>query len=123
MNFSAFVLFELWDSPPADSSLLNHYNGPTVRVLLNPTPFKNSDGTASRTVQTSAMIVLKDYTLNEIANTLQHLRSVTSNLYMKPVKKEKETSAESHPVVTDSVAAPVATTSGTEQETEIDMLS
>lgn len=87
LNFSAFLIFELWDSPPDDCTLPT---GPVLRVLLNPTPFKNSDGTAARSVQTDAMIRLKDLSLDETVAMLTHLRSVTSGLHMKPLKKEKE---------------------------------
>jgi hypothetical protein len=104
LNFSAFLLFELWDSPPEDSSLSGTSTGPVVRILLNPTPFKNTDGTASRSVQTNGMIHLKDLPLEEAVTVLQQLRSQSSGLDMKPLKKEKAQSA-------------------TEAEIEIDMLS
>jgi hypothetical protein len=106
LNFSAYLLFELWDSPPEDSALSGSCTGPVVRILLNPTPFKNPDGTASRSVQTNGMIRLKDLPLEEATSILQQLRSQTNGLEMKPLKKEKE-------------AAPPATGA----EIEIDMLS
>ena len=119
LNFSAYILFEFWDSPPADSSLVNDHHDAIVRVLLNPTPFKTPDGSASRTVQTHATIILKDFKINEIVNILQHLRSLTSNLYMKPIKKDKE-------IISDIPINQVTTeisNKDSEQETEIDMLS
>lgn len=125
MNFSAFILFEFWDSPPNDSILLNeNYNGPTVRILLNPTPFKNIDGSASRTVQTNAIRLLNDYKVNDIVNILQELRLQTKDLYMKPIKKEKEAHDASQPI-TNATALNDSSIKQTEheQETEIDMLS
>lgn len=94
LNFSAFLIFELWDSPPEDCTLPSDAPiGPVLRVLLNPTPFKNSDGTAARSVQTDRMIRLKDFSLDEAVNMLTRLRSITSGLMMKPLKKEKEAEA------------------------------
>lgn len=127
MNFSAFVLFEFWDSPPNNSTLLDNYNGPVIRVLLNPTPFKNSDGSTSRTVQTSAIRILNDYKLNDIVNILQELRSQSNNLYMKPLKTEKETSKEKDLIPTnlivDTSIKQQQEQQQQEQDGEIDMLS
>lgn len=117
LNFSAFILFELWDSPPQDSELYPSYAGPTVRILLNPSPFKNPDHTASRIVQTCSMIRLKDFQINEIVTILNHLRKGTEGLYMKPLKKETKVDEASS---TDNHAAPL---NQSEEQPEIDMLS
>mmetsp|Transcript_5373 Transcript_5373/g.8213 ORF Transcript_5373/g.8213 Transcript_5373/m.8213 type:complete len:379 (-) Transcript_5373:227-1363(-) len=98
MSFSAYILFELWDSSPeGDGS-----GGPVVRVILNPTPFKSSDGTASRTVQTWQEVVLKEFSLQELSRLLTDLRARCEDMPMKALKDESKKK---------------------EKETEIDMLS
>jgi hypothetical protein len=113
LNFSAFLIFELWDSPPDDCTLPFGASGPVLRVLLNPTPFKNADGTASRIVQTHGMIRLKDLSLDEAVAMLTRLRSITSNLLMKPLKKEKDEDKNSSASAEGAAGV----------EVEIDMLS
>lgn len=98
MSFSAYILFELWDSSPdGDGS-----GDPVVRVILNPTPFKNSDGTASRSVQTWQEVVLTEFSLPELSRLMKQLRTQCDKMPMKALKAES---------------------SKKEQETEIDMLS
>lgn len=93
MSFSAYILFELWDSP-TDEANLGSYTGPTLRVIVNPTPFKNPDGSTTLEVQTWQEAVVKEFTVPEAIKLLCTLREGTKGLYMKPLSKKKETENE-----------------------------
>ena len=89
MSFSAYILFELWDCPPEGSDL-GAYTGPVLRVVVNPTPFKDPQGHATLDVQTWQEVVVKDFTLPEAVHLLCSLREGTKDLMMKPLSKKKE---------------------------------
>ena len=89
MSFSAYLLFELWDCPPDDSSIGN-YTGPVLRAIVNPTPFKNPDGSATLEVQTWQEVAVKDFTLQEAVHLLCTLREGTKDMPMKALSKKKE---------------------------------
>jgi hypothetical protein len=93
MSFSAYILFELWDCPTEDANL-GSYTGPTLRVIVNPTPFKSPDGATTLDVQIWQEVVMKEFTLPDAIQLLCTLREGTKDLQLKPLSKKKEVDAE-----------------------------